>query len=171
MWASAGTKTSADQASEGWAEVKLFHSVLFDFVTSAVAVLWLGSFLADHWRVGRLAVPALVLHLAAVVALAVSSRQLAQLQEARRAPAWRRPRLLTRVRDVQTRSQSWTLRLAPLLWTPLALVGAESLFRLDVYAAFGPLWVAANLVVGLVWMAVVDVLRARRQTVEHRPRA
>jgi hypothetical protein len=42
--------------------------------------------------------------------------------------------------------------LAPLLWTPLAIVGAQGLFGFDVYRAFGPAWIGANLGFGLAFI-------------------
>jgi hypothetical protein len=54
------------------------------------------------------------------------------------------------VRATRTRAAQWTLLLAPLLWTPLAIVLARAWLGWDVYAGLGPTYVLLNLAFGIL---------------------
>jgi len=59
---------------------------------------------------------------------------------------------LERLRALRLRATRWTLLLSPLLWTPLALVGARSLLGIDLQRVVGWPWVLANLAVGYAFL-------------------
>lgn len=142
-----------------WASA-LFRTELFKSALAGVAVLWLGSFLGDHWRTARLALPALALYVAALVALAACIRQLVLLSQAGRAARAARRQLLAQARALRAATGRWAFQLSFLLWTPLLLVVAASFLDWDVYAAVGPRVVAANLLGGLLLMDVVALVQA-----------
>ena len=52
------------------------------------------------------------------------------------------------------RATKWTRLLAPLAWTPMSIVSLRGLFDVDVYAAFGSTWLAANVLFGLLVLIV-----------------
>jgi hypothetical protein len=120
-----------------------------------LAVLLFGAFLAAHVHVVRYALPALVLHVAALLGLASTVYQLVLLGRIDyAAPVVEIQRQLAALRAFRVRSTTWTLLLAPLLWTPLVIVAAKGLLGLDLYAAFGPLWIALNLAFGVAVLAL-----------------
>jgi len=101
-----------------------------------------------------------VLHAVAVFTIWASVRQLVQIGRIDySAPVVTIQHELALLRASRVRSTRWLLLLSPLLWTPLAVVGAQGLFGFDVYRELGPLWVALNLGFGLatipllVWIA------------------
>jgi hypothetical protein len=68
-------------------------------------------------------------------------------------------RSFAELRASRLRATQRLLLFAPLLWTPLAIVGARSVFGLDIYRIGGIGWVAANLTFGvaaipvMIWIA------------------
>ena len=61
---------------------------------------------------------------------------------------------LESLRVERIRTVMLTLACAPLLWTPLLIVALRWLFGVDAYAAFGALYLIANLLFGLLLMAL-----------------
>jgi hypothetical protein len=140
----------------------LLRSVRFELVCGVVAISWLWSFVGKHAGEMRFIVAAGVLHAAAVLSMVASVWQLvsfARAGEGDTGPELERK--LVRVSQMRDRITGWTLRLAPLLWVPLAVVGAEAWLGLDLCAALGPRWLAANLV-GSLALAGVLTLTTRR---------
>jgi hypothetical protein len=128
---------------------------LFELGIDILAVVLLGAFLAEHVHVVRYAVPAIGLQVAAVLKLASTVRQLTMLGRIDyAAPVVAIQRQLAALRAFRIRTTMWILLLAPLLWTPLAIVAAKALIGLDVYRAFGPAWIALNLVFGVAVLAL-----------------
>jgi hypothetical protein len=134
--------------------------VWYELGSGVLAALLVGSFLVAHYDTPRFAVPALVLHAAALFTIIASVRQLAFLGLIDyAAPVVELQRALARLRASRLRTTRWLLLLSPLLWTPLAIVAVQGLFAVDIYNAFGPAWVAWNLGVGLaiiplgIWLA------------------
>jgi hypothetical protein len=125
-----------------------------------LAVVWLGSFAADHAHELRFFVPALVLMAFAVFMLAAGVRQLALLRGVDySAPVLRHQRQLGQLRLERLRVTKLVLLAAPLLWTPLLIVALEALFAVDAYRLFGAWYIVANLALGiaaipiLLWLA------------------
>jgi hypothetical protein len=120
-----------------------------------LAVVLFGAFLAEHIHIVRYAVPAIVLHVAAVLKLASTVYQLAIIGRIDyAAPVVAIQRQLAALRAFRIRTTMWVLLLAPLLWTPLAIVAARALLGLDLYRAFGPAWIALNLAFGVAVLAL-----------------
>jgi hypothetical protein len=139
---------------------RLARLLWYELFSGVLAALLLGSFLADHLDAARFAVPAIVLHVVVVFTIVASGRQLARIGRIDySAPVVTIQHELGELRASRVRITRWLLLLAPLLWTPLAIVGARGLFGFDVYRVFGPLWLALNLGFGLatlvllVWVA------------------
>jgi hypothetical protein len=132
----------------------------YELAAGVVATLLLGSFLADHWRTARFLLSALVLHEYAVITILIAARQMVLLSRVDfSVPVLTVQRELTRLRTFRIWSTLGLMIVAPLLWAPLAIVGAKGLFDLDVYRAFGAAWVWGNLAIGLaviplgLWLA------------------
>jgi hypothetical protein len=142
------------------ASQELARWIWFELGSSIVALLGLGSFLANHVRELRFAFPTCVLMAAAVLTLAASARQLVVLSRARGGSpvAKLRRQELTALRAMVMR---WVLRLSPLLWIPLAIVVAQAWCGYDLYDAFGRSWLVVNLIAGLVLMDLVALLGNR----------
>jgi hypothetical protein len=139
---------------------RLTGLVLFELISGIPAALLVGSFLADHFDTVRFAAPAIVLHAVVLLTIMASVRQLLAIGRIDySAPVVAIQHQLAELRASRVRTTRWLLLLAPLLWTPLAIVGAQGLFGFDVYRVFGPLWVALNLGFGLaalllaIWIA------------------
>ena len=109
----------------------------------------LAPFLADHVLQIRYAAPAALLLLFALGQGIAAVRQLAALHgldfggtiveiQTR----------LGRLRAERLRVTMWTFLVAPLLWTPLLIVGFKGLFGVDAYAAFPGAWMLGNFLFG-----------------------
>ncbi len=121
----------------------------YELVAGIVAQLWLVRFLGQHLGAPALLASGAVLAVAAFLAVLVASRQLVMLAEVDyTAPVAELQQRLERLQALRIRNTRWTLLLAPLLWTPLAVVAARALLGVDLVQRAGP-WVLANLLFGL----------------------
>jgi hypothetical protein len=131
-----------------------------EIALNVFALLLLGGFAAGH-RAPRFALPAAILGAAAAALVAVGVRQLAGLAGVDlAAPIAEAQRRLERLRVERIAAVKWTLILAPLLWTPLAIVLLAAI-GVDAWVAPGPAWLAANLAVGLAAIPLL-LVAARR---------
>src|SRR5262245_849125 len=136
----------------------LWYEVAF----GVLAALLLGSYLFKHLGTLRFALPAAVLHIGAVVTLAVAVRQLVALGQVDYAgPVVGIQRRLAELGLVRARANRWLLLSAPLLWAFLVVVVPHGLIGLDVYRAFGVPWIAANFGFGAAILAAEAWLRRR----------
>jgi hypothetical protein len=127
--------------------------VLLDLLLSAVPVLWLGSFVADHVAEPAFGIPAAALDVLAIALLAGYARQYASL----RTLDWTAPvaaiqQRLADFRLRRVRIARWILLLAPLLWALMLIVGLKGLFGIDAYGAFGRRFIAANVLFGVAFL-------------------
>ena len=121
-----------------------------ELLSGVLATLLLGSFLVEHLGTARFAVPAVVLHAVAVFTIGAAAWQLVRIGRLDYAgPVVTLQHALAELRSERVRMSRRLLLLAPLLWTPLAIVAAQGLFGFDVFRGFGPVWVASNLAFGL----------------------
>lgn len=124
-------------------------------VIDALAVLLLGVLLVEHIEEKRFAVPFLVLQIAAFAKLAATIRQITMITGIDyAAPVVAIQRQLEALRRLRVRTTLWVLLLAPLLWTPMAIVAAHVLLRVDLYRGFGPMWIGFNLGFGVAVIVV-----------------
>jgi len=126
-----------------------------ELALGVVTVLLTGSFVADRVREPRFLVPGLVLHLFAIAQIAMLVRHTVVTRRIDfGAPIVEIQRRIETLRVSMIRTTLWTFLLAPLLWTPLLIVGLEGLFGVDAYAVLGAPYLAANLAVGLALIAI-----------------
>ena len=144
---------------------RLSALLAFELISGVLATLLLGSFLADHHDTARFAIPAVVLDVAAVFTIVASARQLARIGRLDyAAPVVAIQHELAALRASRLRVNRGLLLLSPLLWTPLAIVAAKGLLGLDLYRAFGPGWIAANLAFGLAVIPLAIFVARRYAT-------
>jgi hypothetical protein len=127
----------------------------------SLAVLWLGSFLADHVREPRFLIAGAALHLGAIALLVAGVRQLVALKGVDLGePVVTIQKRLESLRVERLRALKWTMFLAPLAWMPFLVVALKGFFGLDSYAILDRWWLAANALFGvLVLAAAVYVSR------------
>lgn len=141
---------------------RLSRLLWFEILVNLLAVLWIGSFLADHISEPRFAIPAATLHLGAILLIAAGARQLVALKALDYgAPVVAIQKRLESLRAERIRAVKWTLIAAPLAWTPLMIVGLKALFGVDAWSALGVPYVAANLVLGVVVITLAVWLSRR----------
>jgi hypothetical protein len=135
-------------------------------------VVWLGSFLADHFAQARFAIPAVALDLGAVVLLIAQGHQWWALRAIDYcAPVVAIQKELGRLRLQELRVFKWVLITAPLAWTPLLIVALKGLLGLDAYTIFSGAWLAANVAFGVaVLLLAVWVSRRYADRMERSPR-
>ena len=128
----------------------LSRAIWIELIMNFVAVVLLGSFIADHISETRFLVPAIVLDLCAIGLIITAARQLAALGQVDfAAPILVGQKRLEALRIQRIRETKWILILAPLLWTPLLIVALKGCLGVDAYAVFSSGWLLINLLVGL----------------------
>jgi Zn-dependent protease with chaperone function len=140
---------------------RLSNGLIVNTLLNAVAVLFCGSFAADHVGDVRLFVPAAVLGVYFIGILVAEIRQIAALRGTDYdEPVIAVQRRLTQVRAERARAVQWLLASAPLMWVPLLIV-LPAAIGIDVYAALGGAYLMANLLLGLAVLAV-GILASKR---------
>ena len=144
-------------------KLQLVRLVLwYEIAAGVVAALLIGSYLADHLGTMRFAVPAALLHLGAILTIAVAARQLAGLAAVDfGGPVVAIQRRLGELRLLRARANRWLILSAPLLWALLVIVVPHALIGLDVYSAFGLPWIGCNLAHGVAVVAAAVALTRR----------
>ena len=117
--------------------------------------VWLGSFIWQYTADPRFLAPAVTLDACVIALMIACIRQIAAIAQVDYgAPVVAIQKRLESLKVERIRATKWTLLLAPLAWTPLSIVSLRSLFDVDVYAAFGSRWLAANVLFGLLVLIV-----------------
>ncbi|MDY7232891.1 hypothetical protein [Hyalangium rubrum] len=122
-------------------------------VIDGVAVVAMGAFIAAHLSEFRFLVPALSLHLVVLGVLISTIREWVMASAIDYdAPVIEIQRRLESLRVARIRTTQAVMLLAPLLWTPLLIVGLRVLPGLDAYALLGAKYLLANLLFGLAFI-------------------
>jgi hypothetical protein len=147
-----------EEVGRGKAEAaarRMSWSVILEMLLAFLPVYLLGSFVADHIGQARFWIPAAALDVFAIATFGGLIRQQAVLRSIDwSAPVLEIQRTLAAVRVSRVRATQWTFFLAPLLWPPLFIVVFEAFLGVDAYRAFGGIYVAGNVVFGLVFLAL-----------------
>jgi hypothetical protein len=126
-----------------------------ELAMGAVGVLALGSFAADYHSEPRFMIPAVVLLL---VALGLFASTVAQRVKAGAidydVPVTAIQRRVEELRVSRIRTTQQLLLIAPLLWTPLMIVGMRMLGA-DAYQLLGAGYLIANLLLGLALIPIL----------------
>ena len=126
-----------------------------ELIANAAAAVWLGSFLADNVTVARYAIPAAALDVLVIALLIAGGRQLVAIGRV----DYGRPVLIIQrqiesLRAERIRATMATLVVAPLAWVPMLIVMLKGLLGVDAYAILSSAWLIANVVFGLLVVAV-----------------
>jgi hypothetical protein len=131
----------------------LHRMAFFLALESAIAlavIVALGSFIGDHITMPRFLIPAAVLDIFEIGMLIALVQQIGlALQIDYDKPVVTIQTDLERLRVLSIRGVLWTLIAAPLLWTPLLIVGLKAFLGLDAYQLFGSAYLLANLAIGV----------------------
>lgn len=161
-------RRAADAAERGRVRWKmgLVRAVLWgELAFGVLAALLVGSYLPESFVAPRFAIPGILLHLGAIGLIASAARQLWLLSTVDFAGSVvDTQRRLARLRRMRSRVNRWLIVSAPALWALLVIAVPHALIGLDVYAAFGVPWVAANLGFGAVVVAAVAWVARRFPT-------
>lgn len=143
-----------------------------ELLVNVGAVLCTGSFLAAHVSETRFLVPGVMLHLSVIALLVAGVRQLVALRTLDYgAPIVALQKRLETLRIERIRATTATLLASPLLWTLLLIVTLQGLFGVDAYATLGAPYLIANLLFGVLVIALaVWVSRRHADRMERSPR-
>jgi serine/threonine-protein kinase len=118
-------------------------------------IVALGRFIAVNWSAPRFVVPAMVLDMMAIAALAVFIAQmgLALTMDYSQPIAQIQKRLET-VRKLRIRYVQAIFLTSTLTWAPIFIVVMKAALGVDVYRAFDTTWLVANVAIGLAILAI-----------------
>jgi len=116
----------------------------------------LGQFIYSHWSEPRYALPAVVMDIWTIAALAASIRQMVMAAGIEYdAPVAAIQRQIERLRALRLRTIQWALLSGQVVWwIPFLIVALKGFFDVDVYAVCGTGFLAVNLIFGLVLIPV-----------------
>lgn len=124
--------------------------IVIELLINVVAIGALGLFMVNHVGDWRFLAPALLLVATAIGLVAFGGYQLEVLARVDfGAPVVAVQRQLGTLKRQRIRAVQWTLLLAPLLWTPLLIVGLKGLLGVDAYAVLTAGFLVTNALFGL----------------------
>jgi hypothetical protein len=136
--------------------------IYIELALGIAAVLLLGAFTAEYWRVARYSIPGAVLHICAILTIVNAASQLTIVgQIDYSGPVVISQRHLMRLTARRARAARWQLLLAPLLWVPLSVVVGRGVLDFDIYRVFGWAWVSVNLAFGVAMIPVLSWVTRR----------
>lgn len=151
-------RRSLDQTISAKAQTatrRLSRLLWIELLANLVAVVWLGSFVADNVTVARYAIPAVALDVLVIGLLIAGCRQLFAISQIDYGqPVVVIQKRLESLRAERIRAIMLTLVVGPLAWIPLLIVALKGLFDVDAYATFSSAWLIANVAFGLLVVAL-----------------
>jgi hypothetical protein len=133
--------------------------VAAELVLNVLGLWWMAVYTVERIGAVRFFVPGLALSVGLALLLSAGVRQLIWLARVDYGAqvAELQARLAAAQRSL-VRTTMWVFLLAPLVWTPLLVVGLDGLLGVDAYAVLGGAYLAANLAFGmaalpLLWWA------------------
>jgi hypothetical protein len=118
-------------------------------------IVFLGAFTARNWEAPRFTIPAILLDLAAIAALAALNAQIGMaLRIDYNQPIAVIQKRLETLRMFRIRYIHATLATGALLWMPAFIVAMKGFFGADVYRLFATSWIVTNVAFGLVVLAL-----------------
>ncbi|MGK2857313.1 MAG: hypothetical protein ACSLFQ_08910 [Thermoanaerobaculia bacterium] len=149
----------------------LTSGIAIELGVVSLAVIWLGSFIADHVAEARFAVPALIIAVCAVALAASCIRQLATIDGLDYSrPIVEVQKELEKLRILRIRTTKWTFILGCVLWAPILAVLVRGMIGVDPYTIGAAIqsshadffrWIVANVLFG-IGLALLVVWISRR---------
>jgi hypothetical protein len=140
----------------------LVQLIYVELALGIAALLSLGAFGAEYWNVARYSIPAAVLHVFAILTVANTVSQLGMVRRIDfSGPVVAAQGQLVQLAARRSIAARWQLLLAPLLWTPFAIVVTRGVLEFDIYRAFGWTWVNANLAFGVAMIPALSWITRR----------
>jgi serine/threonine-protein kinase len=137
----------------------LVWRLVWELLKLVAAVLLLGWYLSDNIHESRFAVPGLILHALAILAILSTVWQLVLVGRLDySAPVVDIQKRLADLRTARCQTYFWVLALAPFIGVLILTVGVRGLFGGDLYAAVGLPFVLANVAFGVVFALVTVVV-------------
>ena len=116
---------------------------------------FLGAFTAKNWSTPRFTIPAIVLDIAAIAALAALNAQIGMaLSIDYTQPIAAIQKRLETLRKFRIRYIQAILVTSALLWVPVFIVAMKGFFGADVYRLFGTAWIVTNVAFGFAVLAL-----------------
>jgi hypothetical protein len=120
-----------------------------------VVIVSLGAFTARYWSMPKFTIPAILLDVAAIAALAALNAQIGMaLKIDYTQPIAAIQKRLETLRLFRVRYIQAILVTAALLWMPLFIVAMKGFFDADVYRLFATAWIVTNVAFGFVVLAL-----------------
>jgi len=136
--------------------------IYIELALGIAAVLLMGAFTAEYWRVARYSVPAAALHVCAILTILNAASQLSIVRQIDySAPVVIAQGQLLKLMAKRAQAARWQLLLAPLLWVPLSVVVARGVLGFDIYRVFGWTWVNVNLAFGVAMIPALSWMTRR----------
>jgi hypothetical protein len=124
-------------------------------IAMLAVIISLGAFCAKYWSMPRFTIPAIVLDVAAIAALAALNAQIGMaLKIDYNQPIAAIQKRLETLRMFRIRYIQTILVTSALLWAPMFIVAMKGFFGADVYRLFGTAWIVANVAFGFVVLAL-----------------
>ncbi len=142
----------------------LTFSLIFELAMNIVAIglLWLFSW--TYRSQPQFVIPAIVLD---IYVIALNTQLFRQILLANTidysAPVTEIQERLARISVERVRGTVWTFISAPVMWSPLLIVGLKGCLRVDAYKALGFTYLAANLLVCSAFTYVAALLLKRNE--------
>jgi MFS family permease len=120
-----------------------------------VVIVFLGAFTAKNWAMPKFTIPAILLDIAAIAALAALNAQIGMaLKMDYDQPVAAIQKRLETLRKFRIRYIQAILVSAALLWMPLFIVAMKGFFDADVYRLFATSWIVTNVAFGFAVLAL-----------------
>src|ERR1700685_2045801 len=113
-------------------------------------IVFLGAFTAKNWAMPRFTIPAILLDIAAIAALAALNAQIGMaLNIDYTQPIAAIQKRLEMLRKFRIRYIQAIILTSALLWAPMFIVVMKAFLGADVYRLFGTAWMVTNVAFGL----------------------
>jgi hypothetical protein len=138
-----------------WALWRLAAMLALGSIAMLAVIVFLGAFTAKNWAMPRFTIPAMLLDLAAIAALAALTGQigLALTIDYNHPIAAIQKRLET-LRKFRIRYTQAICFTSALLWAPMFIVAMKVFLGADVYRLFGTAWIVTNVAFGFAVLAL-----------------
>src|SRR5580658_5972062 len=138
-----------------WALWRLAAMLALGSIFMLVVIVFLGAFAAKNWAMPRFTIPAILLDIAAIAALAALNAQIGMaLTIDYSQPIAAIQKRLEMLRKFRIRYIQAIFVSSVLLWAPIFIVVMKTFLGADVYRLAGTSWIVTNVAIGLAVLAL-----------------